>query len=393
MQPAAEQLRLRWRPTPSTRPAPIAKYLPLMRAGVAASPRRPDLKLHLVQALFATGAMDEIVERMRPALNDDETRAELLYYLGRAALATCDHQLAAAALQMAGKKGISGAFGYLAQALARLGRVDDALDAARRGLEYTPAGFVSLRIIAEALTKRDQLERLWTLCLAHRARGAWGGWFSAVMASTAGALGLDAEREQLVDRLRWFSLARPPLPAGFHEGFGAELTALHSSDRPDDAARRVDQLELLGGPLTQLFCARVREAVEQYVAEREDLRDHPVMAHRPSSVSLHAWSLITHGDEAHDWHVHRAAWISGVYYVAMPDISASDAAHAGAIEFGLFPFGRGGEELRSHRWQVRPEPGMLLIFPSHYAHRTWPTEVAQPRVSVAFDIRPAGAPD
>ncbi len=36
-----------------------------------------------------------------------------------------------------------------------------------------------------------------------------------------------------------------------------------------------------------------------------------------------------------------------------------------------------------------PEPGMLLLFPSYYAHWTHATGVAHSRISVAFDVIPA----
>ncbi len=32
-----------------------------------------------------------------------------------------------------------------------------------------------------------------------------------------------------------------------------------------------------------------------------------------------------------------------------------------------------------------PEPGLLVIFPAWYAHRTWPTGKDSERISVAFN--------
>jgi tetratricopeptide (TPR) repeat protein len=365
-----------------------------MRAGVAAAPARADLKVHLVRALFRTGAMAEIVERMRPAVADDNADPELLYWLGRAALATGEHRLAADALRSAGAKGNARAFGYLAEALARLDRADEALDAARLGLEHSPSGFASLRVVADVLRNRGQIERLWALCVEHRARGAWGGWFSAVMASTAALLGHKKELDELIDLARWCDITGPAMPEDFNRSLAAELLALHSAKAPADAGRRVDQLELVGGPLAQELLARVREAVEAYVTEREGLSHHPMMGRRPRSVALHAWSLAAHGSEYHGWHIHRAGWISGVYYVAVPKMRSTEAAHPGGIEFGLFPFGPDEKIFLPHRSQLEPEAGQLLLFPSYYAHRTWPTGIGDPRISVAFDIRPSeAAPD
>jgi hypothetical protein len=360
-----------------------------MRAGVAAAPERADLKLQLVRALFRSGAMAEIVDRVRPAVTRADADPELLYYLGRAALATGNFRLAADALRVATAAGTAPAFGYLAEAFARLERADEALEAAGRGLEHSPLGFTSLRIVAGSLRDRGQVERLWTLCVEHRARGAWGGWFSAVMASTAASLGIEDELEALVNAPRWFSVRQLAVPTGFNGRLAAELLALHSNGGRAGAARRIDRLEVVGGPLTQDLFIRVREAVDAYVAERQALMHHPIMALRPQSVALHGWSLVAQDNSYHDWHIHRAGWISGVYYVTMPKVEPSDLARPGEIEFGLFPLGRDEEKLGSHRWHLTPEPGLVLLFPSYYAHRTRPTGVGDPRISVAFDIRPS----
>jgi hypothetical protein len=33
-----------------------------------------------------------------------------------------------------------------------------------------------------------------------------------------------------------------------------------------------------------------------------------------------------------------------------------------------------------------PTPGLMVVFPSHYAHRTRPTGVKALRISIAFDV-------
>ena len=38
---------------------------------------------------------------------------------------------------------------------------------------------------------------------------------------------------------------------------------------------------------------------------------------------------------------------------------------------------------------VRPEEGMLIVFPSYIYHRTMPYGSDDPRISIAFDIGPA----
>src|SRR5438034_2915232 len=96
---------LRWR---SWQPAaPLSKFLPLLRQAVAVAPDRPDLKLQFAKALFQDGRMAEIVEWLKLAAADDEANPELLYCLGRAAMASHDYPLALEALQSAGAKGFT----------------------------------------------------------------------------------------------------------------------------------------------------------------------------------------------------------------------------------------------------------------------------------------------
>src|SRR5437870_3760700 len=127
---------VRWEASGTTRPLPIARFLPGLREAVLAAPDRADLKLHLAKALFHTDRMAEIVSRFGPAAADDGAAAEFLYYLGRAALLTGDDRLACAVLERAAAQGFGRAFGHLAAALTRLDRADEALQAALRGLRH-----------------------------------------------------------------------------------------------------------------------------------------------------------------------------------------------------------------------------------------------------------------
>jgi uncharacterized protein (TIGR02466 family) len=183
------------------------------------------------------------------------------------------------------------------------------------------------------------------------------------------------------------------VPDNFNERLAAELLAHNSlSDLPLTKASRgtgdrIDKLQLSAGPLAHDLLIRIREAVEVYVAERRVFSADPMMMHSPASVALDSWALALHDDGRVEWHIHPSGWISGVYYVKVPKAKPDDAMPRGAIEFGLLPFGQ-QQTLPRPRWQITPWEGLLLLFPSWYAHRTWPTGVGEPRICVAFDIRP-----
>jgi Putative 2OG-Fe(II) oxygenase len=272
----------------------------------------------------------------------------------------------------------------LAEALQRLHRPDEALDAALKRLETSPSNFPAIRVAARVLLERGQAERLWTLCVCLQARGTWGSWFSAAMTTAAAALGNDREFRALMDRPRWFSTTRLPAAGDFNNALMTELLALRS----DDAGIRVDELEQLGGPIAQGLLNSIRAAVDTYVTQRQSFTTDPMMVHRPASVSLHSWVITIHEHKHHGWHIHQAGWISGVYYVRMPEVAERDDPRPGAIEFGPYPFAGDERLFHSYQWHVAPAPGLLVIFPSYYPHRTWPTGVAGLRICVPFDVRP-----
>jgi tetratricopeptide (TPR) repeat protein len=386
---------MKWETLSRSEGMQVIKFLPLLRKAVAAAPDRLVFKVQLARALFEAGQTAELVDLLEPLVSDEDAAAELLYWLGRAAIAKGDDPLALVALRSAAAKGAEDAFDLLAATLARLGREDEALNAGLEALKRNPRNPESLRSVAIALCNRCETERLWNLCLDLRSRGAHGGWFSAVMASTAAMLGREDELGKLMDRSKWFLATPLAVPEGFNRGLAAEILADQSAHPmpktmvTHGAGARVDHLQRSESPHTQDLFRLIRAAVENYVAEREIHSSDPIIAHRPSAVALKSWSLAVHDDGHTSWHFHPSGWLSGVYYVEMPIIEPSGVGHQGAIEFGPYPFGRDTDQLKAHRWHLMPTPGLFLLFPSYYAHRTWPTGVVASRISVAFDVRPA----
>ena len=114
-----------------------------------------------------------------------------------------------------------------------------------------------------------------------------------------------------------------------------------------------------------------------------------MVVHRPGHVRFNSWASLLHGDGHQRWHIHPDGWISGVYYVDLPKLQRDDGGREGDIEFGVFPFNNEMPNVDSYCWRIKPEAGTMLLFPSYYAHRTWPTEVSDWRLSIAFDVIPS----
>ncbi|SCA55818.1 hypothetical protein MTBPR1_130014 [Candidatus Terasakiella magnetica] len=142
------------------------------------------------------------------------------------------------------------------------------------------------------------------------------------------------------------------------------------------------------GPVKQLKAA-MEKHVAEYIANLPDDPDNQFVATAPKKWRIKSWANILSGPGRQIAHIHGEAWMSGCYYVRLPDIMKSDdnPNNAGFIEFGQindeFP------NLTTDRLRfIQPKEGLVALFPSYLYHSTVPTESTQPRIAIAFDVVP-----
>lgn len=99
-----------------------------------------------------------------------------------------------------------------------------------------------------------------------------------------------------------------------------------------------------------------------------------------------SWSVRLRNRGFHTSHVHPRGWISSAFYVELPDVMAEARTDEGVLSFGK-PGVLTSPPLGAE-YSVRPEPGMLVLFPSYFWHGTVPFHSPQPRLTVAFDAVP-----
>ena len=101
-----------------------------------------------------------------------------------------------------------------------------------------------------------------------------------------------------------------------------------------------------------------------------------------------SWSVRLRRTGYHANHVHPRGWISSAFYIQLPD-SMSDAGNKeGSLSFG--EPGIATTPPLHAQYAVRPEVGMLVLFPSYFWHGTVPFASDQARLTVAFDVVPDG---
>ena len=98
------------------------------------------------------------------------------------------------------------------------------------------------------------------------------------------------------------------------------------------------------------------------------------------------WSVRLHSAGFHANHVHPRGWISSACYLELPEVMSAASTPEGVLSFGQ-P-GLVTAPALEAEYSVRPEVGMLVLFPSYFWHGTVPFSSTQARLTVAFDAVP-----
>lgn len=356
----------------------------VLRQALRMRPGDSEITLRLARLLHAGDRMAEMFDLLAPLA---EASDEIRLMRARAALRMGRLDVAIPLLERCGDPL---ADGLRARGLFDAGREDDALALARRNLARDAGDMESLHIATKVLLARGDTKSILALCLDILARGAGHARLLSLLALSSWAEGTPHHR-MLLDREALFA-RRSLMPGGdaalaeeilSHPTLG--LSQSYKATRGDGV--RIEHIQTQGGPRAQALLANIRDAVGRYVAERASRADHPAFANPPEAVALNAWALVLRGDGFEDCHIHPSAWISGVFYVAVPPLAA--AGDAGRIGFGPIRDIAGRDMADFPSWSLLPEAGELLLFPSYFAHRTWPTGSAEPRICIAFDVEPA----
>lgn len=161
-----------------------------------------------------------------------------------------------------------------------------------------------------------------------------------------------------------------------HHPFGHSLR--QGSQLPDVLRRT--------SPAIAAFPEALSEPLAAYLAQIRQ-EGGPLPSRNTGRVAFAgSWSVWLRPGGHHVDHVHQEGWISSACYIELPS-----AVLAGEHE-GWLRFGRPGlalrEELAAEHW-IRPEPGLVALFPSYMWHGTEPFRGNELRLTIAFDLVPA----
>ncbi|MEM7405422.1 MAG: putative 2OG-Fe(II) oxygenase [Pseudomonadota bacterium] len=158
--------------------------------------------------------------------------------------------------------------------------------------------------------------------------------------------------------------------------------------RPYDTTQTLNLFDQPEPPAAAL-AGVLQMAASHYLQNLPADPQHPYLGQRPDSFKAESWGtlLYTYGDAEH--HFHQNAWVSGVYYVDMPDFvqRAPPDNLDGCLEFSRF-LNYSGSARVADNMVIRPEPGLIVMFPAYAYHRVLPFKRRGRRISIAFNLLP-----
>ena len=137
------------------------------------------------------------------------------------------------------------------------------------------------------------------------------------------------------------------------------------------------------GPIRE-FETLIRKAIDGYMSSLPGDATHPFIANRPRYWTLSMWANVIESEGFQVPHIHPSGWLSAAYYVKLPEVVHSNG-QSGWIEFGE-PYQDIPRTAVPELFTLRPEEGLLLLFPSYFYHRTLPFHSPDQRISIAFDV-------
>lgn len=112
--------------------------------------------------------------------------------------------------------------------------------------------------------------------------------------------------------------------------------------------------------------------------------------------SLQGWANVNRLGDYHDPHNHPYAYLSGTYYVRVPNSHAKGLRNRSDVRPGCITFydPRGTVNMTAIKddlqiepeYTVQPRPGMILMWPAFVMHFVHPNLSDKPRISISFNV-------
>lgn len=273
-----------------------------------------------------------------------------------------------------------------------------AVDLAKRALQAVPADMAARTLLVAArLGVGDALGAL-PDCAALLAVAPDDQYLIALQ-TTAWRLLDDPRYRERCDYARWVLPQRLDVPPGWDDraSFLADvkrsLARLHDGQRHPLLFQSLRHGTETTNDLTRSADPAIQALFKAFAAPICRYLDHIGHGTDPLRRRNHgpwrfngSWSVRLRTSGFHANHVHPRGWISSACYIDLPDSMTATRRQDGVLTFGEPGIVTTPSLRAEHR--VRPEAGMLVLFPSYFWHGTVPFSGEQTRLTVAFDVVP-----
>ncbi len=330
------------------------------------APADPELLLTEAHLRFRNGEIDVAEELLRDAETVAPSRADVLTFIGTV---------------LTERKRFADAAAYFERAIV----VDPASPVLRDQFGF------ALLSAGDFANARRQFER--ALRMNPSGQSALAGLVLALREQG------DPRYRELADFDRFVRVYDISTAPGFETGEFLDVLAAELREVHCGRFEPLDQT-LRGGTQTlgDLFARRspavaglrraIAEKLAGYVQSITSGFPNMVMARQSAGFRFAgSWSCLLKPDGFHVNHIHPDGWISSAFYAELPDAVANQDTREGWFKLGESNLGLGASD-RPEKF-VRPERGMLVLFPSYFWHGTVPFGGSGTRLTVAFDAVPA----
>ena len=139
-------------------------------------------------------------------------------------------------------------------------------------------------------------------------------------------------------------------------------------------------------PIIKTFEILLRRTIDKRINDLVINSNNPFLIKKPKHYKLNCWANFLKAGDYQSNHIHNLGWMSGVYYVDLPELENENVENEGFIEFNRAGYGLPHFGKEEGIKLIKPETGMIIFFPSYVWHGTIPFSGSKNRVSISFDI-------
>ncbi|GAB2196764.1 putative 2OG-Fe(II) oxygenase [Sessilibacter sp. MAH4] len=142
-------------------------------------------------------------------------------------------------------------------------------------------------------------------------------------------------------------------------------------------------------PIIKTHVQALNKQIKAFLCKLPINTHHPFLQRNTKSYRFSgSWSVALKDGGFHVSHVHPEGWISSAFYVSTVETEEQDG---GNILFGRAPYK--SLKINSVEREIKPEPGILVLFPSYFWHETKPFHNKNinddsKRITTPFDLVP-----